>query len=171
MAYLWDEADQAGGALDLELEVLIETSAMRDAGLKPHRLSLGSALDLYWTPAQLVAHHASGGCNLQPGDLLGTGTISSADPGGYGSLLEISQGGENPAELPSGETRRFLEDGDELILRARARREGAAGIGFGECRGAGAAGGVIANVIRKGTLHRRAGLHCPRHSSSREGYD
>ena len=135
MAYLWDEADQAGGALDLELEVLIETAAMRDAGMPPHRLSLGSGLNLYWTPAQLVAHHACGGCNLQPGDLLGTGTISSADPGGYGSLLEISQGGKNPAELPSGETRRFLEDGDELILRARARREGAVGIGFGECRG------------------------------------
>ena len=136
LSYLLDEADRREGALDLELEVLLLTRAMREQGMAPHRLSLGTALDLYWTPAQLLAHHASNGCNLGPGDLFGTGTISSPTPGGYGSLLEITQGGREPVSLPSGETRRFLEDGDEVILRARARREGFVAIGFGECRGA-----------------------------------
>ena len=82
-----------------------------------------------------MAHHASNGCNLNPGDLFGTGTISPAGTDGCGSLLEISQGGRAPITLPSGEERRFLEDGDEVMLRARARRDGAAPIGFGECRG------------------------------------
>ncbi len=135
LPYLADAEDQAGGALDLELEVLLLTAAMRAAGAAPHRLSIGSARNLYWTPAQLLAHHASGGCNLKPGDLLGTGTISSPTPEGYGSLLEITEGGRRPVELPGGETRRFLEDGDEVVLRARAVRDGAAPIGFGECRG------------------------------------
>ncbi len=135
LPYLLDEADQREGALDLELEVLLLTPAMRKQGMAPHRLSRGSALDLYWTPAQMLAHHASNGCNLNPGDLLGTGTISSPTPDGYGSLLEITQGGREPVQLPSGETRRFLEDGDEVILRAHALREGYAPIGFGECRG------------------------------------
>jgi fumarylacetoacetase len=133
--YLWDSADQARGALDLELEVLLMTPGLREKGMAPHRLSIGSARALYWTPAQLLAHHASGGCNLQPGDLLGTGTISAASEDGFGSLLEITRGGKQPVQLPSGETRRFLEDGDEVVLRARARREGFASIGFGECRG------------------------------------
>ena len=96
---------------------------------------MSSSTDLYWTPAQLLAHHASNGCNLNPGDLFGSGTISSPTPEGSGSLLEITQGGRAPITLPSGEVRRFLEDGDEIILRARARRPGAAPIGFGECRG------------------------------------
>lgn len=135
MDYLLDEADQASGALELELEVLLLTPGLKEKGLPPHRLSLGTARDLYWTVAQLVAHHACGGCNLQPGDLFGTGTISGQQEGGFGSLLEITQGGRKPVELASGETRRFLEDGDEVILRARARREGFAPIGFGECRG------------------------------------
>ncbi len=135
LPYLLDEADQQAGALDLELEVLLSTPAMKKQGLAPHRLSLGRANDLYWTPAQLLAHHASNGCNLNPGDLLGTGTISSPSPDGCGSLLEITQGGRAPITLPSGEVRRFLEDGDEVVLRARARRTGAAPIGFGECRG------------------------------------
>ncbi len=90
---------------------------------------------MYWTPAQLLAHHASNGCNLNPGDLFGTGTISSPTPDGHGSLLEITRGGNEGVELASGETRGFLEDGDEVILRARARRDGYAPIGFGECRG------------------------------------
>lgn len=133
LPYLLDRADQEAGALDLELEVLLITKAMRAHGLAPHRLSRGHAGALYWTPAQLVAHHASNGCNLSPGDLFGTGTISTAD--GSGSLLEISQGGRTPITLPSGEVRRFLEDGDEICLRARAHKPGAAPIGFGECRG------------------------------------
>ena len=135
MPYLLDEADQGAGALDIELEVLLTTREMRRRKLGAHRLSIGSSTDLYWTPAQMVAHHASNGCNLNPGDLFGTGTISSASTDGCGSLLEISQGGRSPITLPSGEERRFLEDGDEVVLRARAHRAGAAPIGFGGCRG------------------------------------
>ncbi|MBV9747763.1 MAG: fumarylacetoacetase [Acetobacteraceae bacterium] len=135
LPYLWDDADQAGGALDLDLEVLLLTRAMRERGEAPHQLSRGTARDLYWTPAQLVAHHASGGCNLQAGDLLGTGTISGHEPGTFGSLLELTRGGREPLRLPGGEERRFLEDGDEVILRARARREGYVPIGLGECWG------------------------------------
>ena len=135
LPHLHDPADQENGALDLELEVLLITAAMRKQGLAPHRLSIGSSLALYWTPAQLLTHQASNGCNLNPGDLLGTGTISAPTSDGCGSLLEISQGGRAPITLPSGEERRFLEDGDEVILCARARRDGAASIGFGPCRG------------------------------------
>jgi fumarylacetoacetase len=133
MEYLWNAADQAHGALGLELEVLLLTPGLREKGLPPHRLSRGQASGLYWTPAQLVTHHTCGGCNLQPGDLLGTGTISTTE--GFGSLLEITRGGKAPLTLASGETRRFLEDGDEVFLVARARKEGFAAIGFGECRG------------------------------------
>ena len=134
LPYLNDADDQAQGALELELEVLLLTRTMREQKLAPHRLSIASSLDLYWTPAQLLAHQASNGCNLNPGDLLGTGTISSATPDGCGSLLEITQGGTLPITLPSGEERRFLEDGDEVELRARAKHRGAAPIGFGSCR-------------------------------------
>lgn len=135
LPYLLDAADQAVGALDLEFEVLLNTPRMRERGLAPHRLSGSRGTDLYWTPAQLLAHHASNGCNLNPGDLFGTGTISGPDQGGSGSLLELTSGGRAPITLPSGEERRFLEDGDEVVLRAYARRDGAAPIGFGECRG------------------------------------
>jgi fumarylacetoacetase len=135
LPYLWDEQDQAHGAYAIGLEAFIETAAMRVDGMAPHRLSRGSADVLYWTVAQLVTHHASGGCNLQPGDLLGTGTLSAAEPGGFGSLLEITAGGRNPVTLPSGETRTFLEDGDRLILAARAARDGFIPIGFGPCLG------------------------------------
>lgn len=136
LSYLDDPADQAGGGLDIELEMLLSTAAMRVSNTAPHRLSLSSTRHLYWTPAQLVAHHTSGGCDLRPGDLLGTGTISGASPESYGSLLEITHDGRDPIRLSSGETRTFLEDGDEVILRARARRPGMAPIGFGECRAA-----------------------------------
>jgi fumarylacetoacetase len=132
--YLLDEADQAAGALDIELEVLLLTQRMRAEGREPHRLSVGSTRHMYWTVAQMVAHHTSNGCSLRPGDLFGSGTISAPTRDGYGSLLEITRGGREPVTLPNGETRAFLEDGDEIVLRARARREGAAPIGFGECR-------------------------------------
>jgi len=135
LSYLWSDADQQEGALALDLEVLISTAKMREAGLLPHRLSLGSALNMYWTPAQLVAHHTINGCNLAPGDLLGTGTISSPEREGFGSLLELSEGGKTPISLPNGETRTFLENGDEVLMRVRAHRDGFAPIGFGECRG------------------------------------
>ena len=83
----------------------------------------------------LFRSHASNGCNLRPGDLLGSGTISAPTPDGYGSLLEITQGGAQPIELASGNTRTFLDDGDEVIFRARGRRAGSVSIGFGEVRG------------------------------------
>ena len=135
LPYLLDAADQQAGALDLELEVLLITPCLTAQGLPPHRLSLSSARHLYWTVAQLVTHHASNGCNLRPGDLFGSGTISAPTPDGLGSLLEISEGGKRPIALASGNSRAFLEDGDEVIIRARARREGYASIGFGEVRG------------------------------------
>ncbi len=134
LTYLSDASDQKEGALDLELEILLSTKAMREKGVAPFRLSKGSSLNMYWTAAQIVAHHASNGCNLTPGDLLGTGTISAPTRDGCGSLLELTEGGKAPIELPSGETRTFLQDGDEVALRARARRDGFASIGFGECR-------------------------------------
>jgi fumarylacetoacetase len=119
LPYLWDEGDQA----------------MRAAGHVPQWLSTGPATNMYWTVAQMIAHHSANGCNLSPGDLLGTGTISAATPDGYGSLMEISQGGKTPLTLPTGETRSFLEDGDELTLAARATAPGRVGIGLGICTG------------------------------------
>src|SRR5690349_8719434 len=133
--YLWDDADQAAGAFDIALEVLILTEAMRGKGMAPQRLSQSNSTDLYWTVAQLVAHHSCGGCNLNPGDLFGSGTISGTTRDSFGSLLELTQGGREPLTLASGETRRFLEDGDDIILRAHCRRDGYVSIGFGECRG------------------------------------
>jgi fumarylacetoacetase len=128
--------DPDGSALGIELEVTLSTQAMRDAGLAPHRLSRGSAsAAMYWSAAQIVAHHASNGCNLQPGDLIGTGTLSTDSDEGLGSLIEISRGGKQPIGLPSGEARSFLEDGDEIVLKAWCEGEGAARIGFGECSG------------------------------------
>jgi fumarylacetoacetase len=135
LPYLWDEADQAAGALKLDLTVAIQTEAMQSAGLPPYILSRSEARHLYWTPAQLVAHHASNGCNLRPGDLLGTGTISGPEDGSQGSLLELSAGGKKPVSLPNGEIRAFLQDHDTLILSARACAEGYASIGFGPCLG------------------------------------
>jgi fumarylacetoacetase len=109
---------------------------MRAAGLAPHILSRGSAdAAMYWSAAQIIAHHSSNGCNLQPGDLIGTGTLSTDRESGLGSLLEISRGGQQPVELPSGESRRFLEDGDELTLRAWCEAEVVVRIGFGDCVG------------------------------------
>ncbi|URD60507.1 fumarylacetoacetase [Sphingomonas sp. KRR8] len=132
--YLRDQDAEPG--LGLTVEALISTEAMRAGGLAPHRLSHGeAAAAMYWTVNQIIAHHTVNGCNLQPGDLIGTGTLSTADGEGLGSLLEISKGGKQPLTLPSGETRSFLEDGDEVILTARAEAAGAVSIGFGECRG------------------------------------
>ena len=116
------------------LEVIVATATMRERGLAPQRLSTGAASNMYWTINQIVAHHASNGCNLQPGDLLGTGTISAATSDGFGSLMELSNGGKEPVTLVSGETRGFLEDGDKVILKATAAMPGRVPIGFGECR-------------------------------------
>ena len=134
LPYLLDSADQATGGLDIELHVLISTEQMRAQGIPPHQISVGSTEHMYWTVAQMIAHHTSGGCNLQPGDLLGSGTISTPDDTGYGSLLEMTGNGARPITLPSGEERTFLHDGDEILIRARAQRPGAAPVGFGECR-------------------------------------
>jgi fumarylacetoacetase len=135
-SYLLDRKDQRAGALDIALEVLLLTQEMRDTGQPPARVGLSHARHIYWTPGQLVAHHTSGGCNLRPGDLLGTGTISGPDRDGCGSLLEATKGGRDPLRLPTLEERRFLEDADEVMLRARTvSRSGFAPIGFGECKG------------------------------------
>lgn len=134
LPYLWDDHDQQAGAFAIELEVHLLTQAMRAAGQAPHRLSHGPATNMYWTVAQIVTHHASNGCNLQPGDLLGTGTISAPTEDGYGSLAELSRGGTQPVKLTNGEERGFLQDGDELILTASAQADGRVSIGFGECR-------------------------------------
>jgi fumarylacetoacetase len=134
LPYLWSDEDQARGAFHLRLEVFLLTEAMRAAGASPHRLSEGPATSMYWTVAQIIAHHTSNGCDLHPGDLLGTGTLSASTEDGYGSLLELSHGGQRPLTLPGGETRTFLEDGDELIMTARAEADGFVPLGFGECR-------------------------------------
>ena len=115
--------------------MLLTTAAMREHNLPAHRLALSNSLHMYWTVAQLVAHHSVNGCQLQAGDLFGSGTLSGPEMGQFGSLLEMTEGGKKVIELPSGEVRKFLEDGDEIILRARCNREGFASIGFGECRG------------------------------------
>jgi fumarylacetoacetase len=133
--YLSDASDQAAGALGLDLEVSLLTPKRRERGLAPAVIAASHARHMYWTPAQMIAHHTSGGCDLRPGDLIGTGTISGTDDGSLGSLLELSQGGRRAVALPDGEERRFLEDGDEVIFHARAHRDGFASIGFGECRG------------------------------------
>ncbi|WP_025131683.1 fumarylacetoacetase [Pseudomonas sp. PH1b] len=135
LPYLLDKRDQAAGGFDIELEVLLITQAMREQGLPAHRLTLSNTQHMYWTVAQMVAHHSVNGCQLQAGDLFGSGTLSGPENGQFGSLLEITEGGKKPIELASGEVRKFLEDGDEIILRGRCRREGFASIGFGECRG------------------------------------
>lgn len=135
LPYLLDKRDQNAGAFDIELEVLLTTASMREQNLPAHRLTLSNTEHMYWTVAQMVAHHSVNGCQLQAGDLFGSGTLSGPQPGQFGSLLEITEGGKKPIELASGEVRKFLEDGDEIILRARCSREGFASIGFGECRG------------------------------------
>jgi fumarylacetoacetase len=122
-------------ALDVVVEAFLITPAMREQGLPPARLGRSRARDLYWSPAQLLAHHASNGCNLRPGDVLGTGTISGPAEENLGCLLEKTEGGKRPLPLPDGGTRRFLEDGDEVILAGRCEAEGFVPIGLGECRG------------------------------------
>ena len=135
LPYLDDPRLRESGAIDIELEVLIQTQKMRDAALEPQRLSQSSFRHSYWTIAQLVAHHAVNGCNLQPGDLFGSGTQSGPKPAEAGSLLELTGGGKKPLKLASGETRTFLEDGDAVIFRGGCEKAGYARIGFGEVVG------------------------------------
>ena len=134
LPYLNGAQDRAQGALDIELEVWLQTASMLEAGQPAVRLTRGNAREAaYWTPAQLVAHHTAGGCNLQPGDLFGSGTLSGPSPDQAGSLLELTQSGKQPITLPNGETRSFLADGDTLTLRGFCERGGARRIGFGAC--------------------------------------
>jgi fumarylacetoacetase len=135
LPYLDSAANRQQGGIGVALEVWLHTQAMRDAGLGPERLSQSNFLDAYWTVAQMLTHHTVNGCNLQPGDLLGSGTLSGPRPEQAGSLLELSMGGKNVLTLSNGETRTFLEDGDAVILRASCERSGFRRIGFGDCRG------------------------------------
>ena len=135
LPYLNSTSNQQQGGLDVALEVLIQTEAMRAAGLPPQRLSQSNYRDAYWTVAQMITHHAVNGCNLQAGDLLGSGTQSGVRPEQAGSLLELSAGGKNPLTLANGESRTFLQDGDAIILRAHCERSGFRRIGFGDCQG------------------------------------
>ncbi|HEU4523470.1 MAG TPA: fumarylacetoacetase [Gemmatimonadales bacterium] len=135
LPYLDSRKNAEAGAVSVTVEVYLSSARMRSTGVAPVRLSRGSAADLYWTPAQLLAHHTSNGCNLRPGDLLATGTISGSAKESRGCMLELTWRGAEPLTLPTGETRKFLEDGDEVMMRGYCEREGAVRIGFGECRG------------------------------------
>lgn len=135
LPYLSSDKDHNDGGVDLVIEVYIRSMMMREGHLRPARLSAASLADMYWTPAQMLTHHTSNGCNLRPGDLFASGTVSGPDPGSQGCLLELTRKGAEAIALPTGEERRFLHDGDEIILRGYLRREGAARIGLGECAG------------------------------------
>ncbi len=135
LAYLRSEANTQQGAVDIRLNIGLATEAMREAGQLPHVVCTTSYRHAYWTLAQMVAHHTVNGCNLQSGDLLGTGTLSGPTLDQAGALLELTQGGKVPVSLPNGETRTFLADGDEVVMRGWCERPGSARrIGFGECR-------------------------------------
>lgn len=136
LPYLTDADDAARGGLDIALNIHLRTAAMKAAGLAPVQITDTNARHMYWSVRQMIAHHTVGGCNLQPGDLLGTGTISGPERTMCGALLETTQGGKAPLALPNGESRTFLEDGDEVFMSAHARRDGFASIGFGACHGA-----------------------------------
>ncbi len=135
LPYLWSEPNQRAGGIDVTVEVALASARMRAEGIAPIRLSQGRLADMYWTMGQLLTHHASNGCNLRPGDLLASGTISGKARENRGCLLELTWRGGEPLTLPTGEIRRFLLDGDEVVMRAFCERSGAVRIGFGECRG------------------------------------
>ena len=135
LPYLQDPQDQANGALDIVLEATIVTTAMRAEGQPGALLSRASCRHAYWTIAQMVAHHTVNGCNLVPGDLLGTGTQSGPGAAEAGSLIELTAGGREPLTLPNDERRAFLEDGDEICLRGYCEREGFVRIGLGTAAG------------------------------------
>jgi fumarylacetoacetase len=128
-------ATKGDGGFAIAIEALLSTPKQREARVAPMRFALCDATNGYWTVAQMVAHHASNGCNLRPGDLLATGTLSGPRPGTLGCFLEITKRGSEALKFENGEERRWLEDGDDVIFRARAEKESAVGIGFGEARG------------------------------------
>ncbi len=133
--YLSSDANEKNGGFDIKLEVYLQTQKMRDENAEPFLLSRSNMKDLYWTIGQMLTHHASNGCNLQTGDLIATGTVSGDSKDARGCLLELTWRGTEPIQLPNGEERRFLEDGDEVIMKGFCEREGFRRIGFGECRG------------------------------------
>lgn len=149
LPYLNNKEDQAHGGFDIKVEVHIASAKMREQGIKPVHLSTGNFKDMYWSVAQMITHHTVNGCNLQPGDLLGSGTISGTTRDSRGSMLELTWDGDpfanppvvvpgtqrTPIVLPTGEERKFIADGDEIIMKAYCQREGFRRIGFGECRG------------------------------------
>ncbi len=135
LPYLSSAANSAAGGLDIQLEALIETPKMREAKAAPARITLTNYRHAYWTAGQMVAHHTVNGCNLQPGDLLGTGTLSGPTLDQACALIELTSGGKNPIQLANGETRTWLEDGDTVVLRGWCEKPGAVRIGFGECVG------------------------------------
>ena len=135
LPYLDSATLRSSGAIDIELEVFIQSAAMREQGLPEHRLSRSNFRHAYWTVSQMVAHHTVNGCNLQPGDLLGSGTQSGPTLEEAGALIELSVGASRSLALPSGESRTFLEDGDTVTFRGACEKPGAARIGFGEVSG------------------------------------
>lgn len=135
LPYLDADWHRERGGIDLRLEVHLQSARMRDEGIAPVRLSASHLRDMYWTFAQMTAHHTSNGCNLRPGDLLASGTVSGRDKDTRGCLLELAWRGTEPVDLPTGERRAFLEDGDDVVLTGFCERAGAGRIGFGECRG------------------------------------
>jgi fumarylacetoacetase len=135
LPYLASAQNARAGGINAVVEVSLSSAAMREAALAGVLLSRSRLADLYWTLAQMFTHHSSNGCNLRPGDLFASGTISGPTPDARGCLLELTWRGAEPLALPNGETRRFLEDGDEVILRAFCETAGRPRIGFGECRG------------------------------------
>ncbi len=135
LPYLDAPANWAQGALDVQLEVLLQTQVMREQAQEATRLTRTSYRHAYWTVAQMVAHHTVNGCNLQAGDLLGTGTLSGPTLDEAGALIELTVGGKQPLTLPNGQTRTYLEDGDAVVLRGWCEKTGAARIGFGQCWG------------------------------------
>jgi len=134
LPYLSSAANSERGAFDVQLSVALETGRMRAEGQAAQQITHTSYRHAYWTMAQLVAHHSVNGCDLQPGDLLGTGTLSGPTSSEAGALLELTEGGKKPVALANGESRTFLQDGDAVILRGWCEKPGAARIGFGECR-------------------------------------
>ncbi|TFY97299.1 fumarylacetoacetase [Ramlibacter rhizophilus] len=135
LPYLDTPANRESGAFDIQLQVELQTPRMRETGQPGAQLCRTSYRHAYWTVAQMVTHHTVNGCNLQPGDLFGSGTLSGPTPGEAGALAELTEGGKKPVQLPGGETRSFLEDGDTVVLRGWCEKPGAARIGFGECVG------------------------------------
>jgi len=135
LPYLSSTANESEGGIDLQIEAALRTAMMRDASVEPVMLSRSTLRDLYWTVGQMLTHHTSNGCNLCPGDLLGSGTVSGPSEDARGCLLEISRQGKDRLTLPTGEQRGYVEDGDEVIIRGYCARSGYARIGLGTCRG------------------------------------